>query len=171
MAFATQRLSVAVQYSAAQARWLRRSACRWRPTHERRPRWAARGITLGDHELTHAAPIRTAPRLELCVIVPRVSLSGSFAALITPYINNPYLHCDVFICTLRQRRLRRSLRVSITLATRWHSPSTSSPGVPPSPVGTGVGAQPSASRTSSSNSETPAFLFVFGIYRLLLNER
>eukprot|EP00964_Phaeocystis_antarctica_P034199 scaffold19428_cov63-Phaeocystis_antarctica.AAC.11 len=26
----------------------RRSACRWRPTHERRPRWAALGVTLGE---------------------------------------------------------------------------------------------------------------------------
>ena len=43
MAFATQRLSVVVQYSAAgRRRWPRRSACRGRPTHERRPRWAAR---------------------------------------------------------------------------------------------------------------------------------
>ena len=47
MAFTTQRLSVAVQYSAAHRRWPRRLACRWRPTHERRPREAARGKTLG----------------------------------------------------------------------------------------------------------------------------
>ena len=46
MAFTTQRLSVAVQYSAAQevaeARGLSMAA-----NHERRPRWAARGMTLG----------------------------------------------------------------------------------------------------------------------------
>ena len=29
-------------------RWPRRSACRWRPTRERRPRWAARVMTLGE---------------------------------------------------------------------------------------------------------------------------
>ena len=31
----------------ARISWPRRSACWWRPTHERRPRWAARGMTLG----------------------------------------------------------------------------------------------------------------------------
>ena len=46
MAFTTQRLSVAAQYSAAQE-VPRRSACRWRPTYERRPRRAARGMTMG----------------------------------------------------------------------------------------------------------------------------
>ena len=52
MAFTTQRLSVAVQFSAAPAAQERAEALGlsvWRPTHERRPRWAARGMTLGPH--------------------------------------------------------------------------------------------------------------------------
>ena len=51
MAFTTQRLSVAVQYSAAQevAEALGLSvAADPRVTHERRPRWAARGVTHGE---------------------------------------------------------------------------------------------------------------------------
>eukprot|EP00964_Phaeocystis_antarctica_P025719 scaffold14479_cov68-Phaeocystis_antarctica.AAC.3 len=48
VAFTTQRLSVAVQYSAARRRWPRREACLGggRPTSGR-PRRAARGMTLG----------------------------------------------------------------------------------------------------------------------------
>ena len=48
MAFATQRLSVVVQYSAAQevAEALGLSVAA--ETHERRSRWAARGVTLGE---------------------------------------------------------------------------------------------------------------------------
>ena len=50
MVVTTQRPSVAVQYSAAQAvaEALGLSVSRWRPTHERRPRRAARGMTLGE---------------------------------------------------------------------------------------------------------------------------
>ena len=46
MAFTTQRLSVTVQYSAAQevAEALGLSVA---ANHERRPRWAARGMMLG----------------------------------------------------------------------------------------------------------------------------
>ena len=55
MVVTTQRPSVAVQYSAAQAvaEALGLSVSRWRPTatHERRPRWAAaqrQGMTRGN---------------------------------------------------------------------------------------------------------------------------
>ena len=47
MAFTTQRLSVAVQYSAAQEVLAEALGLSVAANHERRPRWAARGMTLG----------------------------------------------------------------------------------------------------------------------------
>ena len=47
MAFTTQRLSVAVQYSAAQEVLAEALGLSVAANHERCPRWAARGMTLG----------------------------------------------------------------------------------------------------------------------------
>ena len=46
----------------------RRSACRWRPTHERRPRWAARGVTLGEPMGTRVSSHRDHDGLYGCVL-------------------------------------------------------------------------------------------------------